>query len=183
MDNSGVHPIYQSLVSSGVGFGAQLWVNTLQRQCNWISSLLANSNFGSTATGDEGVMCTRAAKLCYNTFPTFYKVGSCFLPAGLNNEGHHSMLKLAERMTNNFCAGVSASSKHSWITLSGAGAEEFKVVIRESVDDPGRPPGIVLSAATSLRLPVSSARLFHFLCDHRRRTEVPVLLPCAFVRG
>eukprot|EP00250_Pteridium_aquilinum_P000754 c10913_g1_i1 orf=1364-3688(-) len=145
VDNTGVHPIYQSLVNSGVGFGAQLWVATLQRQCKWIASLLGNSNFGSTDT------------------------------VLLNNDGRHSMLKLAERMTNNFCAGVSASTKHSWITLSGTGAEEFKVVIRESVDDPGRPPGIVLSAATSLRLPVPSAKLFQFLCDHSRRTEWDIL--------
>ncbi|KAI5055062.1 hypothetical protein GOP47_0030207 [Adiantum capillus-veneris] len=145
VDNAGVHPIYQSLVNSGIGFGAQLWVATLQRQCKRIASLLANRNFGSKDT----VLA--------------------------NNEGRLSVLKLAERMTNNFCAGVSAASKHSWITLSGSGTEDFKVVIRESIDDPGRPPGIVLSAATSLRLPVSPARLFHFLCDHSRRTEWDIL--------
>ncbi|MCO5610142.1 hypothetical protein L7F22_064377 [Adiantum nelumboides] len=144
VDNTGVHPIYQSLVNSGIGFGAQVWVATLQRQCKRIASLLANSNVGSKDT----------------------------VPA---NEGRLSVLKLAERMTNNFCAGVSAASKHSWITLSGSGTEDFKVVIRESIDDPGRPPGIVLSAATSLRLSVSPARLFHFLCEHSRRTEWDIL--------
>ncbi|MCO5611651.1 hypothetical protein L7F22_065906 [Adiantum nelumboides] len=144
VDNTGVHPIYQSLVKSGIGFGAQVWVATLQRQCKRIASLLANSNVGSKDT----------------------------VPA---NEGRLSVLKLAERITNNFCAGVSAASKHSWITLSGSGTEDFKVVIRESIDDPGRPPGIVLSAATSLRLSVSPTRLFHFLCEHSRRTEWDIL--------
>ncbi|KAH7294379.1 hypothetical protein KP509_28G068800 [Ceratopteris richardii] len=145
VDNIGVHPIYHSLVNSGMGFGAQLWVGTLQRQCKLIANLLAKRNFSSKDT----VLS--------------------------NKEGRASMLKLAERMSNNFCAGVSAATKHSWITLSGSGTDEFKVVIRESIDDPGRPPGVVLSAATSLRLPVSPERLFHFLCDHNCRTEWDIL--------
>ena len=97
-----------------------------------------------------------------------------------NAEGRRSLLKLAERMTNNFCGGVSASANHTWITLSGTGADtgsvgptdECRVVIRKSVDDPGRPPGIVLSAATSLWLPVSPSRVLQFLRDERYRTEV-----------
>ena len=83
------------------------------------------------------------------------------------------MLKLAERMTNNFCGGVSASTAHTWVTLAGSGGvDDVRVVIRKSVDDPGRPPGIVLSAATSLWLPVPPAQVFNFLRDERFRTEV-----------
>ena len=90
-----------------------------------------------------------------------------------NPEGRRSMLKLAERMTNNFCGGVSASTAHTWVTLAGSGgADDFWVLIRKSVDDPGRPPGIVLSAATSLRLPVPPSKVFQFLRDERFRTEV-----------
>jgi homeobox-leucine zipper protein len=83
------------------------------------------------------------------------------------------MLKLAERMTNNFCGGVSASTAHTWVTLAGnGGADDVRVLIRKSVDDPGRPPGIVLSAATSLWLPVPPSKVFQFLRDARFRTEV-----------
>lgn len=89
-------------------------------------------------------------------------------------EGRRSLLRLAERMTNNFCGGVSASVNHTWITLSGTDgpSDDCRVVIRKSVDDPGRPPVIFLSAATSLWLPVTPDRIFQFLRDERYRAEV-----------
>lgn len=82
------------------------------------------------------------------------------------------MLKLAERMVISFCAGVSASTAHTWTTLSGTGAEDVRVMTRKSVDDPGRPPGIVLSAATSFWIPVPPKRVFDFLRDENSRNEV-----------
>lgn len=144
-DNRGVHALYQSFVNSGMAFGAQRWVSTLQRQCERIASLLANN------------------------------IPARDLSVIPNPEGRRSMLKLAERMTNNFCGGVSASTAHTWVTLAGSGADDVRVVIRKSVDDPGRPPGIVLSAATSLWLPVPTTRVFQFLRDERFRTEWDIL--------
>jgi homeobox-leucine zipper protein len=82
------------------------------------------------------------------------------------------MLKLAERMCISFCAGVSASTAHTWTTLSGTGADDVRVMTRKSVDDPGRPAGIVLSAATSFWLPVTPKRVFEFLRDENSRSEV-----------
>lgn len=82
------------------------------------------------------------------------------------------MLKLAERMVISFCGGVSASTTHQWTTLSGSGAEDVRVMTRKSVDDPGRPPGIVLNAATSFWLPVPPQRVFDFLRDESSRSEV-----------
>ena len=113
-------------------------------------------------------------------------------------EGRRSLLKLAERMTNNFCGGVSASVAHTWITLSPSTnmntttpnnsntnittqlnsndqvmtSDDVRVLIRKSVDDPGRPPGVVLCAATSIWLPVAPSRVFDFLRDERFRMEV-----------
>ena len=49
-----------------------------------------------------------------------------------------------------------------WTTLSGTSAD----------DDPGRPPGIVLSAATSFWLPVPPKWVFDFLRDENSRNEV-----------
>lgn len=89
-----------------------------------------------------------------------------------NQDGRKSMLKLAERMCISFCAGVSASTAHTWTTLSGTGADDVRVMTRKSVDDPGRPAGIVLSAATSFWLPVSPKRVFEFLRDENSRSEV-----------
>lgn len=145
-DTRGVHSLYQPFVNCGMGFGAQRWLCTLQRQCERIASVLANN----IPAGDMNAVTPSA-------------------------EGRRSMLKLAERMTNNFCGGVSASTAHTWVTLAGSGADDVRVVIRKSVDDPGRPPGIVLSAATSLWLPVPPARVFQFLRDERFRTEWDIL--------
>eukprot|EP00249_Psilotum_nudum_P017907 c26546_g1_i3 orf=520-1239(+) len=85
------------------------------------------------------------------------------------------MLKLAERMTNNFCDGVGASTAHTWITLSGTGADDVRVVIRKSIDDPGKPAGVVLSAASSVLLPVPPSKVFDFLRDERFRTQWDIL--------
>ena len=86
------------------------------------------------------------------------------------------MLKLAQRMTANFCAGVCASTVHKWNKLNaGSVDEDVRVMTRKSVDDPGEPPGIVLSAATSVWLPLSPQRLFDFLRDERLRSEWDIL--------
>ncbi|GAU29196.1 hypothetical protein TSUD_361860 [Trifolium subterraneum] len=52
---------------------------------------------------------------------------------------------------------------------------DVRVMTRKSIDDPGEPPGIVLSAATSVWLPVSPQRLFDFLRDERLRSEWDIL--------
>lgn len=84
------------------------------------------------------------------------------------------MLKLAQRMTANFCAGVCASTVHKWNKL-GAGNEDVRVMTRKSVDDPGEPSGVVLSAATSVWLSVSSQRVFRFLRDEQLRSQWDIL--------
>ncbi|KAJ4975091.1 hypothetical protein NE237_000197 [Protea cynaroides] len=145
VDDRAVHNIYRPLVNSGLAFGAKRWVATLDRQCERLASAMA-SNIPS---GDVGVLTSQ--------------------------EGRKSMLKLAERMVISFCAGVSASTAHTWTTLSGSVAEDVRVMTRKSIDDPGQPPGIVLSAATSFWLPVPPKRVFHFLRDENSRSEWDIL--------
>ncbi|XP_018808969.2 homeobox-leucine zipper protein HDG2-like isoform X2 [Juglans regia] len=145
VDDRGVHNLYKQLVSSGHAFGAKRWVATLDRQCERLASAMASN----IPTGDVGVIT--------------------------NQEGRKSMLKLAERMVISFCAGVSASTTHTWTTLSGTGADDVRVMTRKSIDDPGRPPGIVLSAATSFWLPVPPKRVFDFLRDENSRSEWDIL--------
>ncbi|CAJ2657711.1 unnamed protein product [Trifolium pratense] len=140
-----VHQLYRPLLSSGMGFGAARWVATLQRQCECLAILMSSA----APSRDHSA-----------------------ITAG----GRRSMLKLAQRMTNNFCAGVCASTVHKWNKLSpGNVDEDVRVMTRKSVDDPGEPPGIVLSAATSVWLPVSPQRLFDFLRDERLRSEWDIL--------
>ncbi|KAI4322545.1 hypothetical protein L6164_022227 [Bauhinia variegata] len=145
VDDRGVHNLYKQLVSSGNAFGAKRWVATLDRQCERLASAMATN----IPTGEIGVIT--------------------------NQEGRKSMMKLAERMVISFCAGVSASTAHTWTTLSGTGADDVRVMTRKSVDDPGRPPGIVLSAATSFWLPVPPKSVFDFLRDENSRSEWDIL--------
>ncbi|KAL0428923.1 UNVERIFIED_CONTAM: Homeobox-leucine zipper protein ANTHOCYANINLESS 2 [Sesamum radiatum] len=142
---NGYSKLYRPLISAGMGFGAQRWVATLQRQCECLAILMS-----STVPVREHTAITGG--------------------------GRRSMLKLAQRMTNNFCAGVCASSVHKWNKLRTENVDDdVQVMTRKSVDDPGEPPGIVLSAATSVWLPVSPQRLFDFLRDERLRSEWDIL--------
>ncbi|XP_060205493.1 homeobox-leucine zipper protein ANTHOCYANINLESS 2-like isoform X2 [Lycium barbarum] len=144
-DESVVHQLYRPLISAGMGFGAQKWVATLQRQCECLAILMSSAVPSRDHTA-------------------------------LTPSGRRSMLKLAQRMTNNFCAGVCASSIHKWNKLCvGNVDEDVRVMTRKSIDDPGEPPGIVLSVATSVRLPVSTQRLFDFLRDEWLRSEWDIL--------
>ncbi|KAJ1402508.1 START domain [Sesbania bispinosa] len=98
------------------------------------------------------------------------------LNCALSQAGRRSMLKLAQRMTGNFCSGVCASSARKWDILQMATlSDDMRVMTRKNVDDPGEPPGIVLSAATSVWMPVSRQRLFNFLRDERLRSEWDIL--------
>uniref|UniRef100_A0A5B7A3X9 Putative homeobox-leucine zipper protein MERISTEM L1-like n=1 Tax=Davidia involucrata TaxID=16924 RepID=A0A5B7A3X9_DAVIN len=145
VDDRAVHNLYKPLVNSGLALGAKRWVATLDRQCERLASAMANS----IPAGDVGVITT--------------------------SEGRKSMLKLAERMVMSFCTGVGASTAHTWTTLSGSGADDVRVMTRKSMDDPGRPPGIVLSAATSFWIPVPPKRVFDFLRDENSRSEWDIL--------
>ncbi|CAN1793182.1 Homeobox-leucine zipper protein ANTHOCYANINLESS 2 [Linum perenne] len=145
-EESQIHQLYRPLIQSGMGFGAQRWVATLQRQCECLAILMSS------------------------TIPARDHTDA------ITSSGRRSMLKLAQRMTDNFCAGVCASTVHKWNKLNGGNVEEdVRVMTRKSVDDPGEPPGIVLSAATSVWLPVSPQRLFDFLRDEGLRSEWDIL--------
>jgi homeobox-leucine zipper protein len=110
--------------------------------------------------------------------------------AAITPVGRRSMLKLAQRMTDNFCAGVCASAAQKWRRLDewsgggegggnvGGGTDEEKVrmMARQSVGAPGEPPGVVLSATTSVRLPTTPPqRIFDYLRDEQRRGEWDIL--------
>ncbi|KAK1412231.1 hypothetical protein QVD17_33308 [Tagetes erecta] len=144
-DESVVHELYRPLIQTGMGFGAQRWVAALQRQCECLAIIMSSA----VPTRDH---------------------------TAITSSGRKSMLKLAQRMTNNFCAGVCASTIYKWNKLCASNVDEdVRVMTRQSVDDPGEPPGIVLSAATSVWLPVSPQRLFDFLRDERLRSEWDIL--------
>ncbi|KAJ6725279.1 HOMEOBOX-LEUCINE ZIPPER PROTEIN MERISTEM L1-LIKE, partial [Salix viminalis] len=78
-------------------------------------------------------------------------------------------------MVTSFCTGVGASTSHTWTTLSTTDSDAVRAMTRKSMDDPGRPPGIVLSAATSFWIPVRSKKVFDFLKDENHRSEWDIL--------
>lgn len=42
-DETQIHQLYRPLISSGMGFGAQRWVATLQRQCECLAILMSSA--------------------------------------------------------------------------------------------------------------------------------------------
>lgn len=79
-------------------------------------------------------------------------------------------MKLSQKMVNNFCASLSASQMHRWTALSGVHDEGVRVTVHRS-SEPGQPNGVVLSAATSIWLPISCERVFNFLKDERSQVS------------
>ncbi|XP_051133903.1 homeobox-leucine zipper protein PROTODERMAL FACTOR 2-like [Andrographis paniculata] len=140
-----VHSLYIPLVYSGLGFGARRWLTTLERQCERLENLLANA----VSPSDYGVV----------TSP----------------EGRKSILKLAERMLMSFCDGAGAATGETWAVLSGNGLNDIRAMTRKSINDPGKPPGIILSAATSFWLHLPPKRVFEFLRSHTTRNKWDVL--------
>ncbi|KAF6136124.1 hypothetical protein GIB67_043276 [Kingdonia uniflora] len=146
VDERPVNGLYTNLVNSTVAFGAKRWVKTLERQCERLASAMASN----VAPSDHGVM----------------------IPL----EGRRCMLRLAERMVIAFTSGINASTSHTWTKLSpGDTAEEVRVMTRKSSGDPGRPPGIVLSAATSFWLPINRKSVFEFLRNENFRSQWDIL--------
>ncbi|XP_023640300.1 homeobox-leucine zipper protein HDG1 isoform X1 [Capsella rubella] len=145
-DDTRIHNLYRPLVSSGLAFGSKRWISVLQRQCESLTILMS-----STIPNRD------------NTTP-------------ISSIGKKSMLKLAQRMTQKFCRGVCASSSQKWSKLEmGDIDEDVRIMTRKNVDDSGEPPGILLSAATSVWVPVPPRQLFDFLRDELLRSEWDIL--------
>ncbi|PKA54175.1 Homeobox-leucine zipper protein ANTHOCYANINLESS 2 [Apostasia shenzhenica] len=146
-NDAAVHQIFRPLLRSGMALGAQRWVATLHRHCECLAILMSSS------VPNRGLSAITAA-------------------------GRRSMLRLAHRMTENFCAGVCASAEGKWTRLANMArsvGEDVRVMTRQSAEDPGEPPGVVLSAATSVWLPASPHRLFEFLHDESQRSQWDIL--------
>ncbi|KAK9065478.1 hypothetical protein SSX86_014879 [Deinandra increscens subsp. villosa] len=173
-DESPVHELYRPLIRSGMGFGAHRWVAALQRQCECLAILMSSPVPSRDHTGIHFFF--RGNFTTLPAYGTSAYTLSCYICTGVTSSGRKSMLKLAQRMTDNFCAGVCASNVYQWNKLCASNVDEdVRVMTRQSVDDPGEPPGVVLSAATSVWLPVSPQRLFDFLRNERLRSEWDIL--------
>ncbi|KAL4632954.1 hypothetical protein ACB092_04G087100 [Castanea dentata] len=145
-DKAPTHRLYRDLIHSGLAFGAQRWLATLKRMCERFACLMVT---GTSTTRDLGGV----------------------IPSP---DGKRSMMKLAQRMVNNFCSSISTSNGHRWTTLSGLNEVGVRVTVHKSTD-PGQPNGVVLSAATTIWLPISPQNVFNFFKDERTRPQWDVL--------
>ncbi|KAM0918232.1 hypothetical protein ACQ4PT_008847 [Festuca glaucescens] len=144
-DKVSTGPLFRDIVHSGAAFGAQRWLGALQRACERCASL---SSLGGMHADIAGVTA----------------------------EGRRSMMKLSQRMVSSFCASMTASQHHQWTHMSGTAGND--VCVRVSMHrngDPGQPNGVVLSAATSVWLPVASDHVFAFVRDESTRSQWDVL--------
>ncbi|PHT53491.1 Homeobox-leucine zipper protein HDG12 [Capsicum baccatum] len=140
-----IHRLYRDLIHSGLAFGAERWVGTLQRVCERYACLMVNSNPSHDLGG--------------------------VIPSP---QGKRSMMKLAQRMVRNFCTSVNPSNGHQWSTISGLNEFEVRATLQKSTD-PGQPNGVVISAATTIWLPIPPQHVFNFFRDERTRPQWDVL--------
>ncbi|XP_048496956.1 homeobox-leucine zipper protein ROC5 isoform X2 [Beta vulgaris subsp. vulgaris] len=145
-DENCIHQLYRPLLRSGMAFGAQRWLATLQRERDCAAIFMSSRIFPEDTTG------------------------------AVTQEGRRSILKLMRRISNNFCSGLCASSACRWekLQVGGLGADVC-VMSRVSIDEPGEPSGVVLSASTSVWLPVTRQHLFDFLKDEKLRGKWDIL--------
>ncbi|XP_066319636.1 homeobox-leucine zipper protein ROC8-like [Miscanthus floridulus] len=144
-DRVPIHLLYRDLILSGAAFGAHRWLAALQRAC-------------------ERCACLATAGMPHRDIAA----------AGVTPEGKRSMMKLSQRMVSSFFASLSASQLHRWTTLSGPNDVGVRVMVHRSTH-PGQPSGVVLSAATSIWLPVPCDRVFAFVRDEHTRSQWDVL--------
>ncbi|CAL5362718.1 unnamed protein product [Camellia sinensis] len=144
-DKTPTHRLFKDLIHSGLAFGAERWLASLQRMCERFACLMVTGN----STRDLGGV----------------------IPS---SDGKRSMMKLAQRMINNFCGSINPSNGHQWTSLSGLNEVEVRASLHKSTD-PGQPSGVVLSAATTIWVPVSPQNVFNFFRDERTRPQWDVL--------
>ncbi|KAL6514289.1 hypothetical protein OROMI_034352 [Orobanche minor] len=92
--------------------------------------------------------------------------------SALHPSGKKSIVKLAQRMTRSFCTGVCATV-HKWEVVQNS--ENTKLMMRKSIGISGEPSGVIMSATTTVWMPVSSGNLVEFLQNEKTRSHWDVL--------
>ncbi|XP_047312806.1 homeobox-leucine zipper protein ROC8-like [Impatiens glandulifera] len=149
-DRSLTHSLYKDLFcGGGAAYGAPRWVNTLERVCERLGCASSTNSLGLDHEG--GVM----------NVP----------------EGRRSLMNLSHRMVKSFWAILSMTGKMDipqLTELNNNNSGVVRVSVRHS-EGPGQPGGMIVSAATSLWLPIPCETLFNYLRDENKRTEWDLL--------
>lgn len=86
-------------------------------------------------------------------------------------EGKRSIMKLSHRMVKNFCGMLSMTGKLDFPQLNEVNNSGVRVSVRKS-SEPGQPCGMIVSAATSLWLPLPPHHVFSFFREEKTRVQV-----------
>ncbi|XP_073292759.1 homeobox-leucine zipper protein ROC8-like isoform X2 [Primulina huaijiensis] len=141
-DKSLTHRLYRDLLCNCQAYGATRWVVTLQRMCERIAF-----SVGRTMTHKHALE------------------GVIGLP-----EGRRNLMNLCHRMVKNFCEELSFSDRLDFSHSSASNNSGVRVSLHRSTVQ-GMPNGLILSAATSLWLPLSYETLFDFFKDEKNRAQ------------
>ncbi|KAJ0922397.1 putative transcription factor & lipid binding HD-SAD family [Helianthus annuus] len=158
--------LYRDFIYSGLAFGAKRWLACLQRACERSASLMMTT----TVSHDLG----GGTHFCYLVLIIEERIITTCLNLNPSPEGKRSMMNLAQRMVNNFCSSINPSNGHQWTSLSGMNEFEVRAILYKSTD-PGHPHGLILSASTTIWLPIPPQSVFDFLRDGRTRPQWDVL--------
>ncbi|KAJ0247874.1 Homeobox-leucine zipper protein HDG12 [Hirschfeldia incana] len=102
-----VHEVFKDYVREGLGFGAEIWIATLQRMCERFTALLE---------------------------PTISSLDLKGVIPSL--EGKRSIMKLAQRMVSNFCLSVGTSNNTRSTVVSGMNEFGIRVTSYKSQHEP-----------------------------------------------
>ncbi|KAK4480053.1 hypothetical protein RD792_013110 [Penstemon davidsonii] len=145
-DKTLTHRLYRDLVCGCQAYGAKRWITTLQRMCERFAFSMGLTS--SPRHELEGVIDSA--------------------------EGRRNLMKLSHRMVRNFCEVLGMSDKLEFPNLSELNNSGVGVSLRKS-DGLGQPDGLIVSATTSLWLPISYENLFNFFKDEKKRSQWDVL--------
>nr|XP_023870350.1 homeobox-leucine zipper protein ROC8-like [Quercus suber] len=145
-DKTQTHRLYRDLICSNIAYGAARWVVTLKRMCERYTYSI--DDIAPTGIGGLGVLN---------------------LP-----EGKRSIMKLSHRMVKNFCGMLSMTGKLDFPQLSEVNNSGVRVSVRKR-SEPGQPCGMIVSAATSLWLPLPPHHVFSFFREEKTRVQWDVL--------
>ncbi|KAF9683793.1 hypothetical protein SADUNF_Sadunf04G0051200 [Salix dunnii] len=144
-DRTQTHRLYRDLICGRSAYGAERWIASLRRICERL---------------------------------TFYKEETAaareFGGVVASPEGRKSIVNLSHRMVKIFFASLGMSGKLDFPQLSEVNNSGVRVAIRKNTEQ-GQPIGMVVSAATSLWLPLSPQHVFNFFKDEKSRIQWDIL--------
>ncbi|KAF4351009.1 hypothetical protein G4B88_015993 [Cannabis sativa] len=150
-DNVQTHRLYRDVVCiNNTAYGAERWIVSLERMIErrtYCSKVIDHSNISG-----------------------FHEFGGVISLA----EGKKSITKLGHRMLKSFSGMLGMSGKMDFPHLSEVNNSGIRVSVRKGTA-PSQPFGMIVSAATSLWLPLPPLTLFDFFTQHKSRLQWDVL--------